>query len=409
MKTRTNQNINQALMVLLCALFIFLPFSSWLLSMTGNVWISLVRDALVALILLLAIAGRKIKFNKITIIAFSFILLGLLSYFWREASSLQWLRGFRFTFIPIIFFLAVNSFDLDEKQKRSVLLAVLLSAALLLVAAVCEVFGLKIPLTTKYSGVYGLESYQSIAFGEQSIARLQSLLAGPNAFGLYLLALVAYALGAFKLINKKLIWLIVLVFVILLLTFSRSTLIGFLLVAIISGSAYLKQKIGLLKTTIVIISVAVVISVLSVALLKSDKYKTFITHETSTTLRSEQIERIWESRIEIGFLGRGMGTAGPSSQGRLDGGPNHWSENIYLDTFEELGLFGLILLVSIYIILLVGGWRNYGSPIGKTAFLITAGFILTGLFINTYTGQIGIYLFWLANGLNLEFKNQNAK
>lgn len=399
METKTNKITNQALTVLLCTIFIFLPFSSWLLSMTGNLWITLVRDVLVGLVIILAIASRKIKFNYLFFVTILFILLGLASYFWREASLAQWLRGFRFTFVPILFFMAVSFIDIDEKREKPVLIAILLSALLLLAVAVMEVFDLKIPLTTRYSGAYGLESHQFIGLGEESIPRLQSLLAGPNAFGLYLLALSTFVLGAFKLINKKLIWLIVPIFFILLLTFSRSTLIGFLLVGIISGSTFLKGKIGLLKTVIIAILVAVVIWVLSVALLKSDKYSNFITHETSTTLRSEQIERIWESRGDIGLLGRGMGTAGPSSQNRLDGGPNQWSENIYLDTFEELGLFGLILLVLIYIILLVKGWRNYGSPIGKTAFLITVGFALSGLFINTYTGQIGIYLFWLANGL----------
>ena len=387
-------------------LFLFLPFSSWLVSMTGKSSLSLIRDGLVLIIFLTVLFARSIKFNKITIISILFIIYGLLTYFWREASPLQWLRGFRFTFIPIILFLSVSSLEFKEKEKKVLLWSILIGGAIITIISVSEFLGIKIPLTTQLSGANGLESTQYLQ--GLNIRRLQSLLAGPNALGLYMLALAAYALGLFKKISTKLIWLVPILSLILILTFSRSSLVGLIILLIVSTVVWLYKKIGAAKTITLALLFAVILLISSLALYKSDKYKSYVTHGTSSSLRYEQIIRVWNQKNEIGLLGRGSGTAGPSSQNRLDGGPNHWSEDIYLEIFEELGFIGLILYLAIIISLLLKGWKNYNTPEGQTAFLITLSFAVSGLFLNNYTGQVGIYLLWLANGLMLQ-KGNNEK
>ena len=390
----------------LLSLFAFLPFSSWLVSMTGKPSLSLIRDGLVLIIFLSALFGKTIKFNKIIIIVSLFIVFGLLTYFWREASPIQWLRGFRFTFVPIILFLSVSSLKFNEKEKKVLIWTVLIGGIIITIVSIAELLGFKIPLTTRLSGANGLESTQYLQ--GLNIRRLQSLLAGPNALGLYILALTAYGLGLFKKISPKLIWSIPILGLILFLTFSRSSLAGFVAVIIVSAVIWSHKKIGVAKTITIALLFAVTLLISSLALYKSDKYKSYITHGTSSSLRYEQIIRVWNQKNEIGLLGRSSGTAGPSSQNRLDGGPNHWSENIYLEIFEELGLIGLILYLAIIILLLSNSWKKYSTDEAKTAFLITLGFAVSGLFLNNYTGQVGIYLFWLANGLLLQ-KGNNEK
>ena len=389
----------------LVLLFAFLPFSSWIVSMSGRPSLSIIRDGLVLVIFLSALFGRAIKFNKITIIASLFIVFGLLTYFWREASPVQWLRGFRFTFVPIVLFFSIAGLKFEEKEKKILLWTILVGGIAISIISVLEFIGLKIPLTTQSSGSYGLVSAQYL---EGGVRRLQSLVAGPNALGLYILALSAYALGLFKKIQPKLIWLLPIFCLLLFLTYSRSSLAGLIALIIILTVIWLHKKVGTAKTIIIAILFAVILLISGLMLYKSDKYNNYITHGTSSSLRYEQIIRIWDSRSDIGLLGQGSGTAGPSSQNRLDGGPNHWSENIYLEIFEELGLIGLILYLAIIILLLGNSWKNYGTQEGKTAFLITLGFAVSGLFLNNYTGQAGIYLFWLANALMLQ-KGNNEK
>jgi cell division protein FtsW (lipid II flippase) len=160
-----------------------------------------------------------------------------------------------------------------------------------------------------------------------------------------------------------------------------------------------------------VVVILVVISIIGLKLYNSEKYKYYVTHGTSTSLRTEQIQRVWRDKNEIGLLGRSMGTAGPSSQNRLDGGPNHWSENIYLDIFEETGLVGLVLYLALIIAILIELAYNFSDPMNKSAVLIIVSFALMGFFINIYTGQIGIFLVWLLSGLSqkgkLNVKNSN--
>lgn len=381
--------------VLVCALFLFLPFSSWLVSLTGKSSVSLIRDILVLLIFFLAIISQKIKFNKIVILASIFIIYGLFSYFWREASAMQWLRGIRFTFVPIVMLVSLINFDFSKEQKKAIYWVILLTSIIMIIVSILELLGVKVPLKTGLSEALAMEPAQHIG----KVLRLQAVLAGPNALGLYLLAICAFCLGVFKNISKWLIYLIFPIFFVMFFTFSRSALIGALVLLIISAVYYLNKKSGWKIALLSFLVIAGLLIFGTIGAAKNEKYSIYITHGTSSSLRYEQIRRLWDFRYEIGLLGRGSGTAGPSSQNRLDGGPNYWSENIYLEILEELGLIGMLLYVCLMGLLILESKKNLDSPEGKTAFLITISFAVAGLFINIYTGQVGIYLLFLANGL----------
>ncbi|MEI6499304.1 MAG: O-antigen ligase family protein [bacterium] len=388
--------------IILVILFLFLPFSSWLVSYFKNNNISLLRDGLVLLIICLAIPNffdmikRKKIYTASTLTTILFILYGLVSYFWREASVEQWLRGFRFTFLPIVMFLSIYSFEFDPKQRLSILRSVLISGVAVIIIGILEYFHIRLPLGEGQSNLGAIQEFQYIE--STNILRLQSVLAGPNAFALYLLALISYIVGSFKEINQKLIYLTIPAIILLVLTFSRSVLFG--LIALIAGyccififKKFNKQKAWLIIILSFSLSIAIGLSIYS-----NYREQPLVTHNTSTNLRTIQYERIWETRNEIGLWGRGLGTAGPASQYRLDGGENHWTENIYFDIFEDLGLIGLLiyiaLLTTIILSLIKGSVQK-----NLTAFLAIISFIVAGFFINNYTGQAGIFLVWLAAGM----------
>lgn len=396
-------NTQKVAFYLVCALFVFLPFSSWLVSLTGSSPVSLSRDFLIVLIFALSFFSLgQYKRSALDYSILFFLCWGALSFFWREAGALQWLKGFRFTFLPLIMFLGLRSITFSEKQKNTIYKIIFAGAAAISILAILQLLKINIPLTSSMSGGDGaLESVHHV--GNSQLIRLQSVLAGPNALGLYLLAIVAYCFGAFKKINQKFSYWWLAFAIILILSFSRSAIIGLIVSSIVALALWLKARWGFLKSSLATFLLILIFGIGSFILIKSDNpaIQNFLTHGDSSSLRVEQYQRIWQTKEEIGLLGHGSGTAGPSSQFRLDGGENHWTENIYLDIFEELGLVGLALylLTIISAIYLSGKIKDDKSR--QTLFVITIAFAVTGLFINYYTGQVGIFLFWLAAGLAL--------
>lgn len=408
MKTDKNHKL---IFGLLCFLFGFLPFSSWLVSLTGLAWISLVRDVAVFLMLILLVLSKKIKLsNKLMFsIALIFAVWGLCSFFWREASIAQWLKGYRFTYVPIFLFLILSCTQFIEKEKNILSKILLYSSVVVILFAVLELMGIKLPLTTSLSGAGALESNHVV--GRINVARLGSVLAGPNALGLYLLAMVGFFLGSFGTLKKvNYLWILYAGF--LLLTFSRSSVAGLIVMILTALFLIIRKKTGWFLAFASILFVLSLLSYGGAFLYTNEKTRDYLTHSDSTSMRFEQYERVWDTRNEIGLLGRGSGTAGPSSQYRLDGGENHWTENIYLDIFEELGLIGLILYLIIMLYLIAFAWKNKNQDRGKTALFITIAFAFSGIFINYYTGQAGIFLLWLASGLmmpgNSKHKENNG-
>jgi hypothetical protein len=404
-REKLNTNI---VLYLVATLFLFLPFSSWLVSLTGNIWTSAVRDILVVLIFIFAtlnIKRFKPNFSAWTVIVF--LIYALLSFFWREASAAQWLKGARFLLEPLVLFISLSTFQFDVKQKKILFITLFTSAAIIIIFAILEIFHIYIPLTTALSGSGGITRGSMV--GTINIERLQSVLDGPNALGLFLLALSGYVVAFFRNKTAKYI-LLILSSILLLLTFSRSALLGLIVLTLIYlGYTLKKAKISKIWICTIPIAIALIISFAGFSLYKNPSTRDFISHQDSTSERFLQYQRVWDSRYEIGLLGRGTGTAGPSSQNRIDGGPNHFTENIYLDIYEELGLVGIAIYLVLIVSLIVYSGRRVGSREGLGAFLLLISFSSSGFFVNYYTGQVGIFLVWLMAGLLIQNNNRLKK
>ncbi len=391
-----------------CALVLFLPFSSWLVSYFGNTNLSLGRDVLIFLILFSSLITKRFQFNKTATVylALAFIIWAVATFFWREASVEQWLRGMRFDLGPIVFFLSLANLRLKKGELRSIIVSVILSFIVISIFAILEILNVPVPLTSSHSGSGSLTRLFYIE--GDNWRRIQAILAGPNALGLFLLVSAAYIAGAFRAVNKNLKYLMIIVVPLVVFTYSRSALLGLLLVLFILFYRFIDRKFGRLNAVFVIVLLFVALGFFVQYLRITPKYEDLITHKASSSLRVEQYERIWETRADFEIKGRGAGAAGPSSQNRIDGGPNVWTENVYLDIFETYGIVGLVLYLAILILLVVNNWR-IRNDYNRTALLALAGFSFTGIFINYYTGQVGIYLFWLALALTLQDNLSNEK
>lgn len=401
-KTGRTEILENVIYKNLLGLVIFLPFSSWLVSLSGFIWISLVRDLLIGVIFISTLGlfiMQKKKLPSFYWVLVVFIALGLLSFFWSQVSFWQWLKGFRFMFGPIFLLLSLGLVDLERERKKNIFWVALVGGLIVTALAVLEAAGVKIPLVTRFSGVGSLVSEHRV--GTTNVLRIQSVVAGPNALGLYMLSLVAYSLGVFKNIWSKFSWLAIGFSIILVMTFSRSVILGCFLMLLIYLYIVLRNKYGRSWATTMAIALLVFLFITGLFLYQRPQNRDFFTHYQSTRVRLEEYERVWSSRYEIGLFGRGMGTAGLVTQVKFDNVSNHVTENIYLDTFEQMGLIGMLLLMIIMGWMIHNSYYRADTKEGLTAFLVVLGYAFSGLFINFYTGQIGLYLMILANGLIL--------
>lgn len=381
---------------LLEALIIFLPFSAWLVSLTGRPGISTVRDVLTLSLFLFSLPFLRLKNLRrpLFLSIFLFIVLIFLSYFWVQASPLQWIKGVRFSAIPMLLLLILISSEFSEREKTAIVKTSISTSLIIIVVAILEFFGIKMPTLSALSGTGALDSFHLV--GAADIHRLSSILAGPNALGLYLLTTIAYLIGWQDEI-KGAKWLVAICSIVLLLTFSRSAWLG--LVVLFLSAAIIKYKLSFQKISYLVILLIVLAGGSFYFSKKSATLSQIISHGISTDLRAEQYQRIAKVKSDIGLLGRGAGGAGPSTQNRLDHGPNYWTENTYLDTFEEFGLIGVILFMTIILLSFREILRNSKNNAGKTAAILVPSFAIAGIFINFYTGQVGFFMVIIAIGL----------
>lgn len=381
---------------LLVALIIFLPLSAWLVSFTGNQLIGLGRD--VSLVLLLIILFWRLKTRPVlfNLAAGLFLLEIILSFYWREESLSQWLRGLRFVGEPILLFLLLANVPLSEKVEESVWQTMAITLGVVVVIGFLEYL---FPIVVRTH----LGAIQTGYLGQIHLAgaykRMQSVLAGPNALGLYLMmGLLFFGWGGAQLAKRSgWAWLPISGGLIaLVLTFSRSAWLGYLISYLVglAFSAHLPKHLRLVIT----ITVIVVGLLITRALI--DRSASWLTRDFSGQIRLEQYQRVWRERGEIGLLGRGPGSAGLASQNRLDNGPNYYTENSYLDTFEGLGFLGGALYLLLWFSVLIALWRS-SSKLSQPVFYAGLGLAIAGIFINHYTGQAAIWLFWLLAALAL--------
>jgi len=394
---------------LLGGLIIFLPLSAWLVSLTGSYLISLGRDLLLTLILLASLSNWRtrstlskpqgstpsvvegLRPNGATWLGLAFIIFVLASYFVRQDSVTQWLRGVRYLIEPIVLLLILQLNRLPDGWQRPLGRALAVSLGLVVLGGLIDYFFpsvLRLTFNANGSGYLGQIHYAAAA------VRLQSTLAGPNALGLLLmvgLLLAPFWQPAWP--RRLAISLTVLTAAGLILTFSRSSWIG-LAVGLVYFLIISRSKVKNAGRYLAVVLTLTLIVVVGLVGFKP----AVLTRFSSNDIRLEQYHRIWLERGQIGLLGRGAGTAGLVSEFSFDNSPNYFSENSYLDVYENVGLFGALAYLALWVWLVVV-LAKQKTLLGATVSAAVFGLAVAGLFIDHYTGQAAIWLTLMLAGL----------
>lgn len=388
---------------LLCALITFLPLSAWLVSYSGNYLLSLGRDILLGLFLLVTAAGYKSwrKPAALFWLALGFIALTLLSYLGHQNSLAQWLRGVRYLIEPIVLLSALLLGPLPKEAVKPLGQALGASLLLVLAGAIIDYFNPDFLRTTLSAGGIGFLGQVHLA---ANLPRLQATLAGPNALGLFLLVILLLTPIWSKTWPR---WLsvpaVLLGAVVLGLTFSRSSYIGLALglplLLILMTRQWPAAKKWLLALVIVMVA--------GVGLLLITKPEQ-LTRVSSNQMRLEQYGRIWRERGEIGLTGRGAGTAGPFSDTSFDKSPTYYSENTYLDIYENIGPLGALIYIALWSWLVVVLARQR-TLVSLSAAATVFGLGVAGLFIDHYTGQAALWLTVLCAGVLVGSESEVSK
>lgn len=245
--------------------------------------------------------------------------------------------------------------------------------------------------------------------------RVFSTQRNPNAYGAYLLIIIAIALAYIRFTRTAaaryvLIGILGLSLYNLLFTYSRSAWVGLVFVVIALIALLIKQgvhrkisrEVKLVLYTalaaLVIISGSIIYAVGD-----SDTLQNIVFHSSEASeAESSNVVRIayWQDSLDFVWenpLGAGPGAAGPVS---MRAGDSNINENYYLQIASEVGLIGLGLFLSIIGVVLVRLWRYATrSSIAAAVMASFVGIAATNMFAHTWSYESVAYTWWGLAGI----------
>lgn len=291
-------------------------------------------------------------------------------------------------FIPTLLLGFLLPFVFDKKRVQQLLRVTLLSLTVTFGLFMClwilaPDFSLHFgysPYESSYVDTKPLPVYHCLFVEDSCIPRLQGSFSGPNQAGS--LAILWGGLLFYMLNNY---WHLILPFLALILTFSRSAFLGGLLAIVIQLP---KKILGVACSigTILIITVFV---------LAPD----FVTHGLSSSEHwHKTIDGI--QRITNNPFGTGLGSAGPVSRRILGESNALISENWYLQIGEEAGIIALILLL-LFTTLVITQLLRSTNRLSKTMGAVLLGASFQALFLHLWEDSVVTILIWFWIGISL--------
>lgn len=247
------------------------------------------------------------------------------------------------------------------------------------------------------------------------LERIMSTVRDPNSFGSYIIIIGSFALVAWvrahsRKVRQYGLWLLILSALGLILTFSRSAWLGFVLAVVVVAAIGLNERRAWLRAHRGIVFGGIAASVVMLGLglfMVRDSYlvQNIVFHADESTVLEDPNEKrarfIKESVDDIAEhpLGTGPGTAGLVSihndtQGTV------LNENYYLQIAQEVGLLGLALFVAILVAVSRRLYRLAGSDQFALGLLASfAGLALTNLLVHIWSNEAVAYTWWGLAGL----------
>lgn len=370
--------------------------------------------------------------------------------------------GFKYLFLPIIFFLVLKNLSWDADFLERSIFPVLtivgggVAAYGILTFLLPQVFFSLLGYSdahSLYSPHTPLSAFQLIA--DAGIRRVQSTFAGPNQLGMWLL--LSWSISLVVLLKKqnakmqkyenaqifthvRICVLLMLIGTALFLTFSRAAWIAAFVIALVAVAMVLRGPVR--ETILITLVTAVGVVFATLAYVSPQLFLRGISNQ-------HHLERLRSgvAAILAQPLGRGLGTAGPAAN-RLqdacvyfpDGADTSWArsrkdlcifvgneqvqplssqrecqcaflpENWYLQVGVELGVLGLILFIALVIFILqklsTSTFLPREAPAGAKwghlpPFLSFLGISIAALFLHAWEDSAVAYTVWGMAGIAL--------
>lgn len=394
-------------------LLIVMPFHAALVTILGaqlpyklllQSWKELLSIVVVGLSCIIYFRDRtSFHFDIINYLVVAIIVLSLLISLIFQPNTTGLLAGIKTNLVVLALFLAVQpiaNYFTTIKIKKLILIPALLVAIIAIFQPVLFTADFLIQLG------YGVDSIEPNQFIEasQSSLRVFSTLGGPNQLGTYLIIPFAISL-AFAYKTKKLwYFLLALLFVAACyMTYSRSAWIGlavtFMTVTILQLKVRLQIIFAILALFVTLIGgyVLTTTNYCNVPIVKSfihgDCYRGEVGGSDAMRLRAMN-EGISQSLSHP--FGQGLGSSGPASFYAPE--PKIF-ESWYLQIAVEIGLLGLLLYLSFFILLAVEFYRTKQKdlrPMSQALIATILGVAVASLFLHSLADStLGIILFIL--------------
>ncbi|MEK7137686.1 MAG: O-antigen ligase family protein [Patescibacteria group bacterium] len=370
----------------------------------------------------------------------------------------QLVFGFKYLFLPLIFFLLLKNLSWDEDfLERKVFPGLLFVSG---IVAACGILTYFLPQSfftaLGYSDAHSLYSPDAPLSAFQQIAgigirRIQGTFAGPNQLGLWLLlpwsiSLVFLLRGknqelrirnqeylnSYFFIHNSFLRFVCLLFlaIVLFLTFSRAAWIGAGVILILACFLLLQRRTRIIVCSFFVCSFFV--AIVALALTAPQLLLKGISSGQHLQRMQEGVAAILEQP-----LGRGLGSAGPASN-RLqdacvyfpDGADTSWArsrndlcifvgdaqvqplltertcacaflpENWYVQVGVELGILGLVLFVAL-VVFILRSLLLQPTTYNLQPFLAFLGISIAALFLHAWEDSAVAYTVWALAGITL--------
>jgi hypothetical protein len=331
---------------LILVILILLPFHALLVTVgtkallgTGNAPMTVLamwKEGVIGLLFVIGIIEMAMKIGKgikyygvsikgwrsdvLTVCVLLMLAVAFVVAFSIQHSASSLIFGFKYLFVPLIFFLLLKNLEWDrEFIEKKVMTSLLVVGGIVAVYGIASFF-----LPTSFFTALGYSDAHSLyapgsslsAFQQISgtgIRRIQSVMSGPNQLGLWLL--IPWSLGLVRLLRGKVIsyWLLVisLIGVALFLTFSRSAWIAAFIITLVASGILLKGK-WKVATVSSLIGVTI-IGISTVAFLYPELFVRSISNQHHFERTRDGITMMLNKP-----LGHGLGSAGPASNRTSD-------------------------------------------------------------------------------------------
>ncbi len=404
----------------LIVLIIFLPFQIFLAEVLEKIghntskifWLTHWYEFLLPIFFIAGVISaiiKKKKFSGIFWLSAGLILLGLLSIVLSPTVS-KAIEGFRFALLPVLLFFIILLYDFSREEYTKILKILLIVSSIISAWAIFERFFP--PMYWQSWGI--LNQADGFGYGPRlagAYYQSSSFIGGPNQLASYLLPAFFLSLQRINFKKPQSTYLqlstylltTILIALAIILSFSRSAIIGLLAGIIIYLVFMVKNK--LIKYSGLAIIIFVVMTISYFYLYGSSEAREFLFHGTSNQFHTEALNNFnieFSGRnIHDKLFGAGLGTSGPLvikyGQGLI---PESW----YLQIILELGIIGFILWL-IFMISLSFDLIKKNEPY---LFLGLLAISTTAIFLHTWADNpaLSFSLFILIGALTGE---KNAK